>query len=163
MRGLAAAALVAAFDQFTKGEIFARFGVASSHELVPGLSISTGFNTGIAFGIGTGLSPWLLVTVGVAIAAALLILMIKAETAMHSLGLGAVIGGAAGNVIDRLRFHHVRDFIDVYVGQWHWPAFNLADSFIFVGVVLLLIPTRSGQPPRGAGASAASSSPDRLQ
>lgn len=163
MRGLAAAVLVASIDQWTKGAIFARFGVPSTRELVTGLSISTGFNTGVAFGVGTGLPPWLLVAIGVAIAGWFLILMSKAQTAVHSIGFGAVIGGAAGNVIDRLRFHQVRDFIDVHAGHWHWPAFNFADSFIFVGVVLLLIPAGSGRFGRGPPATEPTISPDGLK
>ncbi|MDG2287119.1 MAG: signal peptidase II, partial [Alphaproteobacteria bacterium] len=54
-------------------------------------------------------------------------------------GLGLVIGGAVGNIIDRLRFHAVVDFIDIHVAGYHWPAFNLADSAITIGVCLLLL------------------------
>jgi signal peptidase II len=50
-----------------------------------------------------------------------------------------VIGGAMGNVIDRIRYGYVIDFIDIYYQNWHWPAFNIADSAISIGVVLLLI------------------------
>ena len=67
---------------------------------------------------------------------------------MHKLPRGArwlpvayalIIGGAIGNVIDRLMLGHVVDFLDFYVGNWHWPAFNLADSFIFIGAAMIII------------------------
>ncbi len=57
---------------------------------------------------------------------------------MQSLGLAMVLGGAMGNLIDRLRFGYVIDFLDVYYQTWHWPIFNVADSAITVGVFLLL-------------------------
>jgi signal peptidase II len=56
-----------------------------------------------------------------------------------ALPLSLVIGGALGNLIDRMRFGHVTDFIEVYYGQWSWPAFNIADSAICVGAVLLIV------------------------
>ena len=56
-----------------------------------------------------------------------------------SAGLGLVLGGALGNLVDRIRFRAVIDFVDVYVGQWHWPAFNVADMAICVGAFLACI------------------------
>jgi signal peptidase II len=75
--------------------------------------------------------------------AALVVWLRKAETRTLAVALGLVIGGAVGNVIDRLRFGAVFDFLDFHALGWHWPAFNLADSAISVGVGLLLIDTLS--------------------
>ncbi len=58
---------------------------------------------------------------------------------MTQSGLALILGGAVGNLVDRLRFGHVVDFVDVFVGEHHWPAFNVADSAICVGVSLLFI------------------------
>ena len=61
------------------------------------------------------------------------------ETRLQTAAYGAIIGGALGNVADRLRFGAVTDFLDVYVGTWHWPAFNLADVAVVGGVIALLM------------------------
>src|SRR3546814_5337850 len=63
----------------------------------------------------------------------------RADTRWTSVSIGLVIGGSLGNVVDRLTFGAVFDFLDIHAGGWHWPAFNLADSAISVGVVLLLV------------------------
>jgi signal peptidase II len=68
----------------------------------------------------------------------------RVETRLAALSIGLVLGGAVGNVVDRLRFGAVFDFLDVHAWGWHWPAFNLADSAISVGVVLLLLESLSG-------------------
>ena len=65
--------------------------------------------------------------------------LFKSETKFESLSYGMIIGGAFGNLIDRFRFGGVADFLDVYVGTYHWPSFNIADACITIGVVLLLI------------------------
>ena len=64
--------------------------------------------------------------------------MFRASRVWVAGALGAVIGGAVGNVIDRLRYGAVADFLDFHMGQWHWPAFNLADSAIVLGVAVLV-------------------------
>jgi signal peptidase II len=62
----------------------------------------------------------------------------RAESHWLQIGIGLVVGGAIGNVIDRIRFGAVVDFLDFHLGGWHWPAFNIADSAITVGVLFLL-------------------------
>jgi signal peptidase II len=69
------------------------------------------------------------------------------------LGLGLILGGAIGNVIDRLRFGHVVDFVDVHAFGWHWPAFNVADSAISVGAVILILEGFIGREKRPEAAS----------
>jgi len=65
--------------------------------------------------------------------------LIRADRMVAALWLGLVIGGAVGNVVDRVRIGAVADFIDVHLGDWHWPAFNVADSAITIGVMLIVI------------------------
>lgn len=64
--------------------------------------------------------------------------MLKEDNRLKIIALACIIGGALGNVIDRLRFGAVLDFLDFYYQSWHWPAFNLADSFICIGVFILI-------------------------
>ncbi len=75
----------------------------------------------------------------VAIAIGLVVWMRKSTSALVTLALGGIIGGALGNVIDRVRWGAVADFLDVHVMGYHWPAFNVADSAISVGAVLLVL------------------------
>lgn len=99
------------------------------------------WNRGVSFGLFSNdspLGPWILSGVAVAISAALLIWMRRAETRLLAISLGCVIGGAIGNVIDRIRFGAVADFLDFHVAGYHWPAFNIADASIVIGVGLIL-------------------------
>lgn len=101
------------------------------------------WNKGISFGLfrysGEGINPIVVITG--AITAALTVWLWKAEDLNIRTGLLLVIGGALGNIIDRVRFGSVIDFVDVFFGDWHYPAFNFADSCIVVGVLLLLLNT----------------------
>jgi signal peptidase II len=102
-------------------------------------------NTGAAFGfLADAPSSWtipffIIITVGAMIFLTHLVRRLPADMALLPLLLGGIAGGAVGNAIDRVRFGHVVDFLLVYVGRWHWPAFNVADMGISVGVTLLLI------------------------
>lgn len=98
-------------------------------------------NTGISFGLLPGesvLKPWILSFLALAVVVGLLIWIRGKRSHVLAAGSGLVAGGALGNVVDRVRLGCVIDFIDVHAGGWHWPAFNLADSAITVGVAVLL-------------------------
>lgn len=106
-----------------------------------GLDLTMVWNRGVTFGLLSGDGPWhhlLLAVMAAAIAAFLLRWMARAETRLVAVALGSVIGGAIGNVIDRVRFGAVVDFVDVYVGDWHWYVFNVADAAIVCGVIALV-------------------------
>jgi signal peptidase II len=141
---LAIAAAVVVIDQVTK--------VIALERLVPGvpvpvvdgfLSLTLVMNTGLAFGLLGGLPAgwrWLVV----ALSAGALLVLARVAVRMLAEGgwvdraaIGLIFGGAVGNLFDRARFGAVVDFVDVYHGAWHWWAFNVADSAISVGVVLL--------------------------
>jgi signal peptidase II len=99
-------------------------------------------NRGVSFGMLGGAPSWVaaaLIVFALLLSLALTIWMWRAENLLLGLSLGLVVGGAIGNVIDRIRFGAVVDFLDFYVGSYHWPAFNVADSAITVGVVLLIV------------------------
>lgn len=98
------------------------------------------WNPGVSFGMFQGHATiWPLVVITVAISAVFMVWLLKSNSKFESAALAMVIGGALGNLVDRFRFGAVADFIDLYIGDWHFPAFNLADSAITIGVAMLII------------------------
>lgn len=137
--GIAALLLALMLDQFSKWLLLDRVGIVSSAiEVAPFFNLVMVWNTGISFGmLAEHDRPYLLVALSLIIIAVLAVWLRRAESALTAAALGLVIGGALGNIIDRLRFGAVADFFDFHIGAYHWPAFNIADSAIFIGVVLL--------------------------
>lgn len=136
---------VLALDQWTKWLIESHLPEQSSHEVIPGLlHISHVRNTGVAFGMfangGRDGSPWVLSLFG--LVALGLIAGLFYRTPPHERGLlsalAMVMGGAVGNLLDRISSGAVTDFIAVYLGSYRWPDFNVADSAISIGLVLIL-------------------------
>ena len=145
--GLAVAVLVALADQAAKwwmaGLLAPRGGRAV--ELLPFLRLVEVWNRGMSFGLfNEAGQSWAFVIVAAAVSAALVWWLARADRGWTGVAIGLVMGGAAGNVADRLRFGAVFDFMDFHAWGWHWPAFNLADSAITVGVVLLVLDGLSG-------------------
>ena len=104
------------------------------------LNLVMAWNHGISFGLFSGdAMPYALTGVALAVVGVLVVWLIRDPRASAAVWLGLVIGGAVGNVVDRVRLGAVAEFIDVHVGAWHWPAFNVADSAITLGVALILI------------------------
>ena len=109
------------------------------------------WNRGVSFGLLGGdraLPPWVLSGVAVAVCIGLFVWLRRTDRPLSGWGIGLVIGGAIGNVVDRARWGAVFDFADFHLGQWHWPAFNVADSVIVVGVGLMLIDSLIGEKQR---------------
>ena len=132
-----------AFDQLIKWAALEWFDFASHPVTVtPFFNLVLVWNRGVSFGMfsqaGAG-APWILSGLALAVVLGLLYWLRQAETRLIMVGLALVIGGALGNVIDRIRFGAVVDFLDFYIGDYHWPAFNTADSAIFIGAGLLLL------------------------
>ena len=98
-----------------------------------------GYNTGVSFGLFGEAPAWILMTFTLAIAVGLLVWIKQTDNRLTAAALGLIVGGAMGNLLDRLRQGAVTDFLDFYIGGYHWPAFNLADVAIVCGVGLLLI------------------------
>jgi len=99
-------------------------------------------NRGASFGIFSDAPGWVsvaLIVFAILVSIALAIWMWQVQETLFSVSLALVVGGAIGNVIDRIRFGAVIDFLDFHVGGWHWPAFNIADSGITIGVILLIL------------------------
>ena len=108
-------------------------------ELTPFFNLVAAWNPGVSFSMLQGTGPWLLSVAAIGVSLVLVGWLTKQATPLPALAVGLVIGGALGNVIDRVRLGAVFDFLDFYLGSWHFPAFNLADSSISVGVALLLL------------------------
>ena len=98
------------------------------------------WNHGVSFGMFSGhRQPLLLIIMALIIVAIMLRWLWQTSCRLTALAIGLVIGGAFGNVIDRIRYGAVADFLDFHWQGYHWPAFNVADSTIFIGVVILCI------------------------
>ena len=135
---------VVVLDILTKEYIITHFPLYSSRPVIPGLfNLIHIRNKGVAFGIlGGGAPVWrdilLLVFPIVAMSGILIFTFFYPQQKTGILlSLGGILGGALGNLIDRFRFRAVIDFLDIYWGNYHWPAFNVADSAITVGVLFL--------------------------
>lgn len=132
-------AAVFGLDQWSKWWMVHELHLAEGPmELLPLFNLVLVWNKGVSFGMFAGADqPLVLVGVSALIMATLFSWMLKTPSQSVVLALGAIMGGAAGNILDRLRFGAVIDFLDFHLGKWHWPAFNIADSAIFIGVVVL--------------------------
>ena len=137
--GLAFALSTLAADQFLKSWTHTWVGARGPIRLVPGFDIVATSNAGMAFGIGQGAALWILIGIAIAISAWLFFWLLRTKKSVVAIGLGLAIGGALSNVVDRLRLGSVRDFIDVYWRDWHWPAFNLADAAIVTGLAIVIL------------------------
>src|ERR1700756_4634491 len=131
------------FDQLTKMCIAKGFAYGESHALAPFFNLILVYNRGAAFSflaMAGGWQRWAFTALGV-VAALVIGYLLKRHGAqkMFCTALSLILGGALGNVIDRLAYGHVIDFLDFHVGGWDWPAFNLADSAITIGGVLFLL------------------------
>ncbi|TLY52095.1 MAG: lipoprotein signal peptidase [Gammaproteobacteria bacterium] len=141
---LALSLAVIALDQLTKYIALQTLQPYAPHAVIPGLlNWTLAFNTGAAFSFlndKSGWQRWLFSALAVIVSAALMRWLAKIPRGdwRNALPVALVIGGALGNLIDRLRFGRVTDFIEVYWRDWSFPAFNVADSAITIGAVLLL-------------------------
>lgn len=114
------------------------------NEITSWLNITLAHNYGAAFSFlsdAGGWQRWFFVVLasGVSLVLTVWLLRLPRNEWLTGLGLGLVIGGAVGNLIDRIQLGYVVDFIDFHIGGWHYPAFNVADSAITIGVIVLLI------------------------
>ena len=136
---LIAAAVVA--DQLTKTAALSLLSQGTAVPVLPGLNLSLGFNTGASFGMMGGFmagKPLLMAALTGALTIAFAVMAFRAQHALERAGFALVVGGALGNIIDRLRQGAVTDFLDLYWRDWHWPTFNVADIAITLGAVLIL-------------------------
>ena len=141
-RWLALALLVLVLDQISKAWVLANFRLMDRQIVTSFFNLVLVFNPGASFSFladAGGWQKWFFVALALGISLWLLSLLKKhAHERLMPAALSLILGGAIGNVVDRLRFDAVVDFLDVHLAGYHWPAFNVADSAIFVGVALML-------------------------
>jgi len=136
---------VLAADQLTKGIVERTMRLHETIVLLPVFALSYVRNTGAAFGVLAGIPPavrvplFLAVTLGAAGALISFLRRTPADQPWVVAAIGGILGGAVGNLVCRLRYGEVIDFLDLHWGDLHWPAFNVADSAITTGVVIVLL------------------------
>lgn len=137
--GATAFLAVPALDLGTKAWARSRLHEAQPLELLPFFDLTLSFNRGVSFGLfGTASSAWPVIFITAAITVALAFWFWRTTRSGEQLALALIVGGALGNLIDRVHRGAVTDFLDFHAAGWHWPAFNLADAAIVCGAVLLL-------------------------
>ncbi len=159
IRWLWLSALIVALDQWTKWLVVSHFALYERLDILPVFSLTRLHNTGAAFSFlsdAGGWQRWFFISLGVAVTILVVVWLIRLPRrgkAWLAASLSLVVGGAVGNIIDRLMHGYVVDFLSVHYDRWFFPAFNVADSAITVGAAILLIesflsrdePTRSTQ------------------
>ncbi len=159
---VALSAAVVGIDQWTKGLILDAFVWGSGFEVTSFFNLIRVHNTGVAFSFlasNEGWQRWFFSALGV-LACSVMVWLLKsnAREKLFSFALGMIMGGAIGNVVDRLRLGYVVDFLDFHWEMWHFPAFNAADSAITLGAICLIMDElikayqRKGQALLGPGA-----------
>jgi signal peptidase II len=154
--GLAVAAILFVVDQASKlyvHDLLASEGLVA-RAVLPFLNLVTVWNHGISFGlfnVAEGVVRWLFVALGMTVIAGLLVWLTRIEDRLIGFSLGLAIGGAAGNLADRVRFGAVFDFVDLHVFGWHFWIFNVADAGISLGALALLVGGLLGHRPRALG------------
>ena len=136
--------LAVLLDQLSKLLIADNMQLYQSINIMPYVNLTYVHNTGAAFSFlseAGGWQRWFFAALAIVIGSvsAVWLSRLKAHETLMAVSLSLVLGGAIGNLIDRLAYGYVIDFLDVYVQTWHWPAFNVADSAISLGVVLMLL------------------------
>jgi signal peptidase II len=137
-------ALIIVIDQLTKKLVDSSMKLYQTIELIPHVQLTYMRNKGAAFSFlsgGGGWQRWLFITLAIAASGFIYtwLKQLKRTQRQEAIAWALILGGALGNLIDRVIFGYVIDFMDIYYEQYHWPAFNVADSAITIGVVTLLI------------------------
>ena len=148
VKAYGAAAAIFALDRLTKWIIESRVSFSATYKVIPGFfDIVNSQNRGVAFGIlNDSTSEWRTTLLVLASIAAVIVVSVVLWRALRLdklvlWGLALILGGAAGNVFDRIVWGRVTDFLLFYIGEYQWPAFNVADSAITVGAILLVFST----------------------
>ena len=149
MRWLWVSAAVVVLDQYSKVLVDSSLELHQSIELIPSLAIRKIYNSGAAFSFlsdASGWQRWFFIALAVLVVSVLAVWLYRLpkNQLRMALALSLVLGGAIGNLVDRVLYGYVIDFIDVYYASWHWPTFNVADSAITLGAALLLLDAFTG-------------------
>ncbi|MET0103879.1 MAG: signal peptidase II [Sedimenticola sp.] len=151
LRWLWLSAIVIGLDQVSKQLVESSLMLYEAVPVMPFFNLTLAYNEGAAFSFLSdqgGWQRWFFSGLALLVSIILVIWIsrLQQRERLIAIALSLIVGGAIGNLIDRVLYGHVIDFLDLYYGQWHWPAFNIADSAIFVGVVLMLLDAFRGEP-----------------
>ena len=130
---------VLVIDQISKNIILNEMVIPKTIEVLPFFNLILAYNTGVSFSMFSNNNPYILSVFALIICAGLMWWMKSEQDKTIRIGLALIIGGAVSNVIDRFLHGAVVDFLDFYIGSYHWPTFNVADSAICVGALLICL------------------------
>jgi len=150
LKWLGLSLVVFVLDQVSKHWVITYFSLYESVEIMPSINLTYVHNMGAAFSFlssAGGWQRWFFVVIAVIATTVLMIWLsrLKPSERWMAVTLSLILGGAVGNLYDRISYGYVVDFIDVYYGSYHWPVFNVADSAISIGVVMMLIDIFRGE------------------
>lgn len=140
--GGVAAVMAFGLDQLSKLWMLDWLVERGSVVVTPFFNFSLGFNTGVSFSLFAGNGEgtrWALTGIAVVAAIFFTVLAFRTRLWLEAVGYGLMVGASLGNALDRVRIGAVVDFLDIHAYGWHWPTFNLADSFLFLGVVFIVV------------------------
>ena len=151
LKYLTISAAIIGLDQVTKWLMVSWLALYETVAIMPYFNLTMAHNHGAAFSFlaqAGGWQRWFFTVLALVISTVLVVWLtkLKPEAKLEAISLSLVIGGAIGNVIDRICYGYVIDFLDIYIGSSHWPAFNVADSAICIGAVLLIIDSIKSEP-----------------
>ena len=144
LRWLWLAVAVVVLDQLTKYWADSQLQLYLPQQVMSGFNLTLSYNPGAAFSFladAGGWQRWFFIVLALGVSAFIVswLLRLNRDERWMAVALTLILGGAVGNVVDRIYIGHVIDFIDIYIGSWHWPAFNIADSAITIGAVMMVI------------------------
>ena len=151
LKYLTISAVVIVLDQVTKWLMVSWLALYETVAVMPYFNLTMAHNYGAAFSFlaqAGGWQRWFFIVLAVVISIVLIVWLakLKPHAKLEAISLSLILGGAIGNVIDRIVYGYVGDFLDVYIGSSHWPAFNVADSAICIGAVLLILDSFKSEP-----------------
>jgi signal peptidase II len=143
--------VIIVLDQVTKWLMVSWLSLYETVAVMPYFNLTMAHNHGAAFSFlaqAGGWQRWFFIALAIVISIVLLVWLAKLKpyAKLEAISLSLILGGAIGNVIDRIHYGYVIDFLDIYIGTSHWPAFNVADSAICVGAVLLILDSFKSEP-----------------
>lgn len=150
LKYLSLSGVIIALDQLSKWYMASWLALYETVPVMPNFNFTMAHNHGAAFSFlaqAGGWQRWFFIVLALVISAVLVVWLakLKPHAKLEAFSLSLILGGAIGNVIDRIIHGYVIDFLDVYIGTSHWPAFNIADSAICIGAVLLIIDSFKAQ------------------
>jgi len=151
LKYLTISAIIIGLDQATKWLMVSWLALYETVAIMPYFNLTMAHNHGAAFSFlaqAGGWQRWFFIVLALVISTVLVVWLakLKPEAKLEAISLSLILGGAIGNVIDRIYYGYVIDFLDIYIGSSHWPAFNVADSAICIGAVLLIIDSFKSEP-----------------